>query len=94
MVLFYVGIGAPYLRAREYEKSGPPSVSGNLFLDAWKDAAEKQRNAETSWNEKKERATAKNYVVGVILPILILGTCAFVHASKREKASCTKVRAC
>ncbi len=84
-VLFYSGIGKPYLAERRYASEREPQVMGNPLLGP--DALKRTSSERERWLENRKRDTARNYYTGAVAPILLLGACAFLSTLKPKRQS-------
>lgn len=98
-VLFFVGLGKPYLVNAEYEKRkraalAPLELATKNIPDFWEKATPEilsavlepinKQVAEITRVQNTDPNAQSNYITGAVFPIMILGACAFIMAGRQR----------
>jgi hypothetical protein len=99
IVFFYVGVWGPHRVKAAYEQSSAPMwESMHTLLDKLSTAKSQEQVDEVSQvldplmktkvemdkQEEKDPSARENYLLGLAIPILVLGVCAFATSTKRD----------
>ena len=94
-ILFFVGLGKPYLVNAEYEKRAqaalaPLELATKNIPDFWEKATPEILSAmlepinKITREQNTDPNAQSNYITGAVFPILILGACAFITAGRQR----------
>lgn len=101
-ILFFVGLGKPYLVNAQYEEQKktawvPFNEATKKIPNFWNKATPEvlvavlepinKQVAEITREQNTDPNAQSNYIAGAVFPILILGACAFITAGRQRTPS-------